>query len=96
MPSVSVENVERVVIHIGLLPLKVIIRSGVPYRGLGSSDQDQKQTLGDRCLGQIPTGHVMLALSGHTVDDRNVMRFGIAPHAPAEPAGQLHQMNVLG
>ena len=37
----------------------------------------------------------MLALPRHAVDDRNVVRFGIASNAPAEPAGQPHQMGIV-
>src|SRR6266436_8206957 len=37
----------------------------------------------------------MLALPCRTVDDRNVVRFGIASHASAEPAGQPHQMRIV-
>ena len=40
-------------------------------------------------------GHVMLAFPRGTVDDRNGVRFGIASHAPAEPAGQPHQMGIV-
>jgi hypothetical protein len=92
---VTIENMKRVVIDIRLLFLEVIVRADVAHRRLGSTDQDQKQTLGDRGLGQVVFGHIMLALASHTVDDRNTMRFGIASHAPAEPAGQPHQMGVI-
>src|SRR5271169_6143397 len=95
MPPVTVENMERIVVHIGLLPLKVIVRLYVPYRCLGPTNQNQEQTFGDRCLGQVLIGHVMLALPRGAVDDWNVVRFGIAAHAPAEPAGQPHQMGVV-
>ena len=37
----------------------------------------------------------MLALSCHTVNDRDAMRFRIAAHAPTEPARQPHQMGVI-
>src|SRR5271163_4702359 len=95
MPPVTVENMKRVVVDIGFLPLKVIIRPDVPHRRLGATDQDQKQAFGDRRLGQIVIGHVMLALPCHTVDDRNVVRLGIASQAPAESAGQPHQMGIV-
>ena len=41
-PQSTVENMERVVVHIRLLPLEVVIRLDVPYRCLGATDQDQK------------------------------------------------------
>ena len=44
MPPITVENMKRVVVHVWLLPLKVIIRFYVPHRCLGATDQDQKQT----------------------------------------------------
>ena len=68
---------KRIVVHIRLFPLKVIIRLYVPHRRLGATDQDQKQTFGDRRLGQVLIGHVMLALPCHTIDNRNVVRLGI-------------------
>src|SRR5208282_227353 len=92
---VTVENMKRVVIDVRLLFLEVIICPDVPHRCLGSADQDQKQAFGDRCLGQIFISHVMLALPGRTVDDRNVVRLGIAPHTPAEPTSQPHQMSIV-
>src|SRR5450755_2555585 len=95
MPPVTVENMKRIVVHIGLLPRKVIIRLYVPYRCLGSTDQDQEQSFGDRCLCQMRIGHVMLALPCDAVDDWNVVRSGIAAHSPAEPAGQPHQMGIV-
>ncbi len=75
--------------------LKVIVCPDVPYRGLGSFGQNQKQDFEDCCFGQIVIGNVMLALPGRTVDDRNVMGLGTARHAQAEPAGQPHQMSIV-
>ena len=37
----------------------------------------------------------MLALPCRTVDHWNVVRLGIAAHAPAEPASQPHQMGII-
>lgn len=90
MTPVTVENLERVVVHVRLLLLQVIIRPDVPHRRLRPPDQDQKQALGNRCLGQIVTGQVMLAFPRCTVDDRNAERLGVASRAPAEPAGRPH------
>src|SRR3984893_2455736 len=95
MPPITGENAERGVVHIRLLPLKVVIRLDVPHRCLGATDQDQKQTFDDRCLGQIIVGDVMLTLPCHTLDDRNVVRLGVASHASTEPAGQPHQVSVV-
>ena len=87
MAPVTVEYVERVVIDIRRPPLKVIIRPCVPHRGLGPADQHQKPTFSDGCLGQIIVGYVVLALPCPAVDNRNVVRLGIASCASAEPAG---------
>lgn len=95
MPPVTVENMKRVVVHVRRLPLKVIIRLYVPHRCLGSTGQDQKQTFGDRRLGQIIVGDVMLALPCRTIDDRNAVRFGVASNTSTEPAGQPHQMGIV-
>jgi hypothetical protein len=38
---------------------------------------------------------VLLALSRRTVDDRNVVRFGVATNAPAKTAGQPHHMRIV-
>src|SRR5258708_1343242 len=74
MPPVTVENMKRVVVHIWLLPLKVIIRLHVPHWRLGSTDQDQKQTFVDRRFHQISTAHAMLALPRQPITDRNPWR----------------------
>src|SRR5271157_2647800 len=37
----------------------------------------------------------MLALPRRAIDDRNAVRLGVASRAPAEPAGQTHQMGVI-
>ncbi len=82
-------------VYIRLLPLKMVIRLYVPHWCLGSADQDQEEAFGDRCLGQIIVGNLMLALPCHTIDDRNVVRFGVASHTSTEPAGQPHQVGVV-
>ena len=38
---------------------------------------------------------VVLALAHRTVDDRNIVRFGIAANATAETAGQPHQVGIF-
>ena len=70
MAPVGVEDVKRIVVHIGhrLLSFDVVFRPDIPHRRLGPADQHQKQTLGDRCLGQIFFRKVVLALPCRTVD----------------------------
>ena len=65
------------------------------HTGACARPQDQKQALGDRRLGQIFFGKVVLALSCRTVDHGNVVRFRITAKATAEPAGQPHQVGVF-
>ena len=64
MAPVRVEDVKRVVVHIGhrLLSFDVVLRADIPHRRLRPTDQDQKQALGDRRLGQIFFRKVVLAL----------------------------------
>jgi hypothetical protein len=61
----------------------------------GATDQDQKQPFGDRRLGQIFFANLVLALAARTVDQRNVVRLGIAANATAETAGQAHQVGIV-
>ena len=76
MASVRVKDVKRPVVDIGhrLLSLDVVFRADIPHRRLRPTDQNQKQTLGHRRLGQIFFRKLMLALSYRTVDHRNVVR----------------------
>ena len=64
MAPIGVEDVERIVVHIGhrLFSFDVVLGAYVPHRRLGSSNQDQKQALGDRRLGEIFFGQVVFAL----------------------------------
>src|SRR5262252_8301926 len=65
------------------------------HRRLGPADQDEKQSLGDGGPGEIVFCDVVLALARRTVDNRNVIRLGIAANAPTKPAGQSHHMNIV-
>src|SRR6201981_252446 len=60
-----------------------------------ATNQDQKQALGDRRLGQVFFCQIVFALPCGTVDHRNAMCLGIAANAPAEAAGHPHQVGVL-
>jgi hypothetical protein len=68
MAPVRVEDVKRVVVHMGhrLLSFDGVFRADIPHRRLRPTDQNQ--ALGDRCLGEIFFRKVMLALSYRTVD----------------------------
>src|SRR5258705_13719267 len=70
---VRVEDVKRVVVHIRhrLLFFDVVSRADIPHRRLRPTDQNQKQTLGHRRLGQIFFRKLRLALSCRTVDHGN-------------------------
>src|SRR5215831_3753632 len=96
MPPLRVANVKRVVVDIrhGLLSLDVALCADIPHRCLRPSDQDQKQALPDLRLGQIFFGKVVLALPCRTVDHGNIVGFGIAANATAEPAGHPHEVGV--
>src|SRR4051812_49252279 len=93
MAPVRVEDVKRVVVHIRhrLLSFDVVFRADIPHRRLRPTDQNQKQALGDRRLGEIFFGKVMLALPCRTVDHGNAACLGITANATAEPAGQPHK-----
>jgi hypothetical protein len=62
---------------------------------LGATNQDQKQPLANRRLGQIFFGQIVFALSCGTVDHRNAVGLGVAANAPTEAAGHPHQVGVL-
>src|ERR1700730_8615489 len=64
-----------------LLSFDVVLRADIPHRRLRPTDQDQKQALGDPCLGQIFFRKVVLALPCRTVDHGNVVGFGITANA---------------
>ena len=70
MAPVRIEDVKRVVVDKGhgLFSFDVVLCVDIPHRRLGSTNQDQKQALGDRRLGQIFFGKVVLALPCRTVD----------------------------
>ena len=55
MAPVRIEDVKRVVVHIRhrLLSFDVVSRADIPHRRLRPTDQNQKQALGDRRLGEI-------------------------------------------
>jgi len=72
-----------------------VIGADIPHRRLCPANQDEKQSLGDGGLGTIVLGNVVLALSHRTVDDRNVVRLGVATNAPAKAAGQPHHMSIV-
>ncbi len=97
MAPVSIEDMERVVIDIGHrhLSLDVVIRADIPHRRLRATDQNHKQAVSDRRLGQIFFRNVVLALPSRTVDHGNVVGFGIAANATAETAGHPHQVGVV-
>ena len=97
MAPVRVEDVKRVVVHIGhrLLSFDVVLCADIPHRRLRPTDQDQKQALGDLGPGQKFFRKLVLALPCRTVDHGNVVGFGITANATAEPAGQPHQVGVF-
>src|ERR1700757_2585163 len=97
MAPVGVEDVERIVVDIGhrLFSFDVVLYVDIPHRRLGSANQDQKQALGDRRLGQIFFGKLVLPLPSETVDYGNVVGFGVPAKATAKPAAQPHQVGVL-
>jgi len=73
MAPVGVEDMKRIVVDIGhrLFSLDVVLAAYIPHRRLGAANQDQKQALGDRRLGQIFFGQIVFALPRGTVDHRN-------------------------
>src|SRR6266403_3444626 len=59
MAPVRIEDVKRVVVHIGhrLFSFDVVLRADIPHRRLRPTDQDQKQALGDALLhGSVVSG----------------------------------------
>ena len=97
MAPVRVEDVKRVVVHIRhrLLSFDVVFRADIPHRRLRPTDQNQKQALGHRRLGEIFFGKLMLALPCRTVDHGDAVCLGITANATAEPAGQPHKVGVF-
>jgi hypothetical protein len=67
----------------------------LPYRSLGATYQDEKQTLGDAGLSQIFFGDVVFPLPHAAVDERNIMRLGIGAKAATEATRHPHQMGVV-
>src|SRR6185437_6164318 len=78
-----------------LLFLDVVIGCDIPHRRLCPADQDEKQSLGDGGPGEIVFCDVVLALARRTVDNRNVIRLGIASNAPTKTASQPHHVSVV-
>ena len=93
----GIEDMERVVVHIGhrLLGFDVMVGADVPHRRLGTAYQNQKQALRDIGLCQVFFGQLMLALPGWTMDNRNAIGFRISVNATAKAACQAHQVCVV-
>src|SRR5262249_23723640 len=78
-----------------LLFLDVVIGADIPYRRLSPADQDEKQSCCDGGPGEIVFRDVVLAFPRRTVDNRNVIRLGIAANASTKTASQPHHMSVV-
>jgi hypothetical protein len=97
MAPVGIKDVERIVVDVRhrLFAFDVVLAGHIPHRRRGAANQDQKQALGDRRLGQIFFCQIVFALPGGTVDHRNGVGLGVAANAPAEAPGHPHQGGVL-
>ena len=62
MPPVTVENMERVVVHVRLLAAQGGSSPRRATPGPGLDRPGPEETFGDRCLGQVLVGDVMLTL----------------------------------
>ena len=56
VPPLGIEDMKRVVVHIGLLASQVMIGAYIPYRCLGTAHQNEKQPLRDLCFCQVSFG----------------------------------------
>jgi hypothetical protein len=93
----GIEDMKGVVVYVGhgLFVLEMVRWADIPDGGLGTADEDEKQALGDLGLGPIFFCDVVFALLFPTVDDRNVVRLGVAMNVPTETTSHAHQMGVV-
>ncbi len=100
MPPLLVQDVEGVMVDIGLLPGEVPNAAGrraldVPHPRHRPGDQDQAHAFPDGVGRQILGGDLVLALALAAVDDRDAVGLGEAPQAATESPGHAHEMGVV-
>jgi len=73
----------------------LVAHTHFPHRSLRFPQQDQKHPSGNLGGWQVLFGQIVLPLAGAAIDHGNRVGLGPAPDAPAEAAGQAHQMGVV-
>ena len=100
MSPLGIHDVERVVVHEGLLlgqiPDDAASRTAdLPHWRHRAGDQDEKHTRSHRVGGQVGLGDQMLALPAAAVDDRDLVGLGKGADSAGEPARHAHQLGVV-
>ena len=97
MAPFRIQDMKGIVVHVGhgLFTFEMMGPGDLPYRSLGATDQDEKQSLSDAGLGQIFLCEVVFPFPRAAVDDRNSMRLGVGAKAPTEATRHPHQMRVV-
>jgi len=72
-----------------------MVSADFPYGDTGAANKDEKHPSRDVGFSQVLSGNIMFALPHPAVDDRNIVRLGIAPNATTETAGHPHQVGVI-
>src|SRR3984893_9213623 len=70
-------------------------RSEQGFDGFVAQDEERRHRPETGRQRPIFCGNVVIALPHRTVDDRNIVQFGIAANATAETAGQPHQVGIF-
>src|ERR1700732_4051098 len=81
MPPIPIHDVKTVVVQKGhrFLPFQMMMAIHVPYRGLGTSHQDEKHPLADFCFPQVFLGHPVFVFSRPAIHPRNPVGSRVAP-----------------
>ncbi len=100
VPPLRIQDVKGVVLDERFLGPQVAQHAPTRPRHLPhgrdrARNQDQKQPLGRRMVGQVLPGYLVLALIPAAVHHRDLVRLSESTHPTAEPAGQAHQVGVV-
>jgi hypothetical protein len=97
MPPIPIHDVKTVVVHKGhrFLPFPMVMGIHLPYRGLGTSHQEEKHPLADFGFLQVFLGHPVFVFSRPAIHHWNPVGSRIAPQATTESPCQSYQMRFV-
>ena len=72
-----------------------MLAADVPYRGLSTANENQKQALRDLRIRKVFFRKLVLTLPHRTIYNRNAFGLRIGTKTAAETARQAHQMSIV-